>query len=127
MSCFLTVDIHGGLNVWALQVQVYMFTLPGCWHHHRLLVPSIAHIMLLRCQEEGIFDITFHPVFLHVGIEIVGGVVGRTCPHCMAGHLVTLPVCQQGTWQRNIVVIRLFVTEGKFPSSRQVDDLLGSR
>ena len=65
------VHIDGRLDMRTFQEDRHPPILPRRGHIHTFLIPGIAHIVRLGCQEEGELHVALHPIFLHIRIEIV--------------------------------------------------------
>ena len=118
------VHVDCRLDMRALQEQHHPPILPRRWHIHALLIPGIAHIVRLGCQEEGELHVTLHPILLHIGIEIVRRVVERARPLGLHRHRIALAVGQQRPWQHHIVIVMQGIAQRQLPVTCQIDGLL---
>ena len=120
----LAVDIDGGLNVGTLQIERDATVLPLSGHVDALVIPRRADIVTLGRQEERKLHLSLHAVLLHVGVEVVAGVVERARPLGVHADGITLAVGQHGTGQHDVVGETRGVADGEVPRTFQRDDLL---
>ena len=124
---FLSIDINGGLDVRPFQEERDALFLPRFRHVDGTLVPGSTHVMVLRSQEEGELHLSFHTIFLHVGIEVERRVIERAGPLRLSAHGVALAVGQHGAGQHDVVVVLGGVANGEVPCPDKINDLLGIR
>ena len=105
MTHFASVHIDGGLDVWTFEEEPHPLFLPCFGYAYRSFVPGHPHVVSVGREEERIFHVALCAVFLHEGIEVVGGIVGGTRPHGVCRHLHPLPVGLHGSWQADEAVI----------------------
>ena len=118
VTCRMAVDEDGGLNVGTFQEQEDGLVCPFRWHVDALAIPRCADVVLLRRQEERKLDVSLHPVFLHVGVEVERRVVQRARPLRLHVHRVALVVGQHRAGQHDIILIVGCFADGKFPFTR---------
>ena len=102
---FLSIHKHGGLDMGTLQIERDILLLPRIGHIHGTTIPGFTYILLLRRQEEGELHITLFTILLHIGIEVIAGVVERTRPTGVHRHRITFAIRQHRAWQYHVVVI----------------------
>ena len=115
------VDIDGGLDMGPLEEEHHATAPPRTGHTDGAAIPGMAHIVGGGREEERELDVALAAVLLHVGIEIVGGVVGGACPHGMCRDGVALAVGEHGAGQGNVVVIMGSIAHGEIPAAGEVD------
>ena len=118
------VDIDGGLNMRSLEEEHHAAAPPRTGHADGAAIPGMAHIVGGGREEERELDIALAAVLLHVGIEIVGGVVGGACPRGMCRDGVALAVGEHGAGQGDVIVIMGSIAHGEIPAAGEVDSLL---
>ena len=111
----LSVDENGGFDVGSLQIECQLTALPH-WRHTDLApIPSCSHIVALGGEEEGKLHVLLPAILLHIGIEVVRGVVERTGPLGARAHRSALAVGQHGTRQVDVVIVSGFGAHVEIP------------
>ena len=100
-----TIYVNGGLNVRPFEEQHNATPFPRLGHNNFLLIPSNAHVMPFGSEEEREFHLSFHPILLHVWVEIERRIVKRTRPLRLYRHHITLPVRQHRTRKGYYIII----------------------
>ena len=118
------VDIDSGLDMGPLEEEHHATATPRTGHADGAAIPGMAHIVGGGREEERELDVALEAVLLHVGIEIVGRVVGGACPYGMCRDGVALAVGEHGAGQGNVVVIMGSIAHGEIPAAGEVDSLL---
>ena len=72
---------------------------------HRLLIPSLPHIMFVGCQEELQFQVLPRiAVLCHIRIIEIAGIIERAHPFRVHTDIITLQLLRHRSWQGDDII-----------------------